>query len=62
MPEYLFSRSLAGATHEDLIRGIDVASQGTLYARFFHLYPERNVCLSRWLASWMKKGTFYLFV
>ncbi|XP_075215639.1 uncharacterized protein LOC142321443 [Lycorma delicatula] len=56
VPEYLFSRSLAGATHHDLIRGIEVASQGSLYARFFHMYPERNVCLSTWLSSWMKKG------
>lgn len=56
LPEYLFSRSNAGATHVDIIRGLKGASHGILYARFFHMYPQRNVSLTRWLSYWMKKG------
>lgn len=56
LPEYLFSRSNAGASHTDIIRGLKGASHGILYARFFHMYPQRNVSLTRWLSYWMKKG------
>lgn len=56
LPEYLFSRSNAGATHTDIIRGLKGASHGILYARFFHMYPQRNVSLTRWLSYWMNKG------
>ncbi|GLH06017.1 Uncharacterized protein GBIM_11541 [Gryllus bimaculatus] len=56
LPQYLFSRSVAGATHIDIIRGLQQASEGTLYARFFHMFPDRVVSLTRWLAYWMKKG------
>nr|CAD7603610.1 unnamed protein product [Timema genevievae] len=56
LPEYLFSRSLAGSNHVDLIRGLEVASGRLLYARFFPLYPERDVSLTNWLAYWMRKG------
>ncbi|XP_067002011.2 uncharacterized protein [Anabrus simplex] len=56
LPEYLFSRSVAGATHVDIIRGLEHASEGGLYSRFFHMYPARAISLTRWLAYWMKKG------
>lgn len=56
LPQYLFSRSVAGATHIDIIRGLQQASEGALYARFFHMFPDRVVSLTRWLAYWMKKG------
>lgn len=56
LPEYLFSRSVAGASHFDLIRGLHHASNNLIYAKFFHMYPKRNICLSSWLASWIKKG------
>ncbi|XP_049815717.1 uncharacterized protein LOC126262884 [Schistocerca nitens] len=56
LPEYLLSRSFAGATHEDLIRGVQQASDGFVYARFIHMYPNRVSSLTKWLASWMRKG------
>ncbi|GFG30302.1 hypothetical protein Cfor_01534 [Coptotermes formosanus] len=56
LPEYLLSRSVAGATHVDIIRGLELASEGSLYGRFFCMYPDRVVPLTRWLAYWMKKG------
>lgn len=56
LPTYLFSRAAAGAAHKDLIRGLDIASEGAVYSRFFHMYPERVFSLSRWLAHWIKEG------
>jgi len=60
LPEYLFSRSVAGATHVDIVRGLELASEGSLYGRFFCMYPDRVVSLTQWLAYWMKKGKFTL--
>ncbi|PNF41400.1 hypothetical protein B7P43_G14429 [Cryptotermes secundus] len=62
LPEYLFSRSVAGASHVDIIRGLELASEGCLYGRFFCMYPDRVVSLTRWLSYWMKKGMFTLRV
>ncbi|XP_048406006.1 uncharacterized protein LOC125461362 isoform X1 [Stegostoma tigrinum] len=56
LAEYLISRSVAGATHQQLIEGAEKASEGRVIGRFFSFYPERNVDLTAWLASWMKKG------
>lgn len=56
LPEYLFSRSVAGASHVDIIRGLELASEGSLYGRFFCMYPDRVISLTRWLSYWMKKG------
>ena len=56
LPTYLFSRSAAGAAHNDLMRGLTFASDGAVYSRFFHMYPERDFTLSRWLAHWIKEG------
>lgn len=56
LTEYLLSRSVAGSTHLDLINGLSVLSEGQIYARFFHLYPERLVNLNEWLQFWISHG------
>ncbi|KAG7239320.1 hypothetical protein INR49_029285 [Caranx melampygus] len=56
LPDYLLSRSEAGATHAQLIAGAEEASDGKVTGRFFHLHPRRQVKLVPWLASWIKKG------
>ncbi|XP_054915678.1 uncharacterized protein LOC129379106 [Poeciliopsis prolifica] len=56
LPDYLLSRSEAGATHAQLIRGAREASGGKAVGRFFHLHPRRSVRLVPWLARWIKKG------
>lgn len=54
--QYLKSRSVAGSTHKDIIQGLNKISNGQVYARFFHMYPERYINLSQWLSYWIKKG------
>ncbi|KAA8579481.1 hypothetical protein FQN60_006574 [Etheostoma spectabile] len=56
LPDYLLSRSEAGATHAQLIRGAEEASKGKVVGRFFHLHPRRLVRLVPWLARWIQKG------
>lgn len=56
LPDYLLSRSEAGATHAQLIRGAEEASNGKVLGRFFHLHPHRLVRLVPWLAGWIRKG------
>lgn len=56
LPRYLQSRSLAGATHKDIERGIHLATNGALGTKFFAFYPERKVSLSHWLHHWMSRG------
>ncbi|XP_028256352.1 uncharacterized protein LOC114432501 [Parambassis ranga] len=56
LPDYLLSRSEAGATHAQLIQGAEQASNGEVIGRFFHLYPRRQVKLVPWLAHWIQKG------
>jgi len=56
IPDYLFSRSCAGTTAEDLMAGVEKLSQGTVGGRFFHFWPPRKVKLLQWLAYWMSKG------
>lgn len=56
--DYLFSRSVAGTTHQDLIEGVTALSHGAIQAKFFHMFPKRAVQLSRWLAEWITKGKF----
>lgn len=58
LPTYLLSRAAAGAAHNDLIRGLSIASHGAVYSRFFHMYPARDFSLSRWLAHWIKEGMY----
>lgn len=56
LPDYLLSRSQAGATHTQLIRGAQEASEGKVAGCFFHLHPRRRVGLVPWLARWIRKG------
>jgi len=56
IPEYLFSRSVAGTSHQDLIDSMTTLTDGEIYSRFFSFYPERQVSLSHWLAHWLGKG------
>lgn len=56
LPNYLHSRSKAGATHQQLIDGADQASRGRVMGRFFSLYPRRRVKLVPWLARWILRG------
>ncbi|AWO96035.1 Hypothetical protein SMAX5B_006844 [Scophthalmus maximus] len=56
LPDYLLSRSEAGATHAQLIAGAEEASKGKVIGRFFHLHPSRQVKLVPWLAHWIQKG------
>ncbi|XP_043946031.1 uncharacterized protein LOC122816985 isoform X2 [Protopterus annectens] len=57
LPQYLMSRSVAGATHEQLICGAENASNGKVAGFFFSFYPERDIDLQTWLAKWIQKGT-----
>lgn len=56
LPDYLHSRSQAGATHSQLIEGAEQASDGRVMGRFFHLHPRRRVRLVPWLARWIRRG------
>ncbi|KAK9523804.1 hypothetical protein VZT92_017695 [Zoarces viviparus] len=56
LPDYLLSRSEAGATHSQLIQGAQEASEGKVAGRFFHFHPRRRVRLIPWLARWIRKG------
>ncbi|XP_033212345.1 uncharacterized protein LOC117169944 [Belonocnema kinseyi] len=56
LPRYLKSRSLAGATHRDIERGIHLATNGAAVTKFFAFYPERKVSLSHWLHYWITRG------
>lgn len=56
LPDYLHSRSMAGATHLQLISGADQASGGRVMGRFFGLYPRRRVKLVPWLGRWILRG------
>ena len=54
--EYLFSRSVAGTTHQDLIDSMNDITEGQIKGRFFDFYPERHVSLVHWLAKWIRRG------
>ncbi|XP_011168070.1 uncharacterized protein LOC105201663 isoform X2 [Solenopsis invicta] len=56
LPRYLVSRSVAGATHKDIARGISLSTNGAAITKFFAFYPERKVSLSHWLHYWISKG------
>ncbi|CAL8290921.1 unnamed protein product [Lota lota] len=56
LPDYLLSRSEAGATHAQLIAGVSELSDGRVAGRFFHLHPRRRVRLGPWLAGWIRRG------
>ena len=57
LPDYLLSRSSAGATHRDLVAALE--SHYPVRCRFFHMYPRRAFepsSLSHWLADWIGRG------
>ncbi|XP_011052818.1 PREDICTED: uncharacterized protein LOC105145132 isoform X1 [Acromyrmex echinatior] len=56
LPRYLVSRSVAGATHKDIARGITLSTHGAVVTKFFAFYPERKVSLSHWLHYWISRG------
>ncbi|XP_067259478.1 uncharacterized protein [Chanodichthys erythropterus] len=56
LPDYLHSRSNAGATHLQLMDGAEQASGGRVTGRFFGFYPRRRVKLVPWLARWILRG------
>ena len=56
VPKYLFSRSVAGTNHRDLIDAVDRLYAGQIYARFFPMFPPRKLNLSRWLRDWINVG------
>ncbi|KAM9327670.1 uncharacterized protein KZ484_019140 [Pholidichthys leucotaenia] len=56
LPDYLLSRSEAGATHTQLIQGAQESSEGKVMGRFFHFHPRRWVRLVPWIARWIRKG------
>ncbi|XP_066517479.1 uncharacterized protein [Hoplias malabaricus] len=56
LPDYLHSRSQAGATHHQLIEGTEKASSGQVLGRFFGFHPARRVKLVPWLARWIQRG------
>ena len=56
LPQYLLSRSVAGTTHTDLIKGLNKLSQGNVIGRFFHMFPARDFDLSIWLKYWLSNG------
>ncbi|XP_060075223.1 uncharacterized protein LOC132554909 [Ylistrum balloti] len=56
IPYYLFSRSAAGTTAENLLEGVEKLTKGAIRGRFFNFYPPRKVELLKWLGYWMKKG------
>ncbi|KAL7845882.1 hypothetical protein AOLI_G00240740 [Acnodon oligacanthus] len=56
LPDYLHSRSKAGATHHQLIDGAERASGGQVLAKFFGFHPARQVKLVPWLAHWIRRG------
>lgn len=58
LPEYLFSRSVAGATHTDLISGIRKASGDLIVGRFFSVKDMSVSSFSRWIVQWICKGRF----
>ena len=53
---YLQSRSRAGCTADDLVRGTTSLSGGKAIARFFATGPERPAGLCTWLGEWMVGG------
>jgi hypothetical protein len=55
---YLYSRSWAGCRADDIIEGTARLTQGrtAVTARFFHLYPRREVDVLKFLAKYLSEG------
>ena len=56
LPEYLLSRSMAGATHEDIIAGIQKLTSGGVIGCFYHMHPSPPTDLLDWLRGWIDAG------
>ena len=56
LQEYLLSRSVAGATHEDIIAGIEKLTGGRVIGRFYHMHPSPPTDLLLWLRGWIDVG------
>jgi hypothetical protein len=58
LAQYLFSRSVAGMNATELIRNIEITTDGKITGRFFAFWPPREVNLVKWLAKWIRNGIF----
>ena len=56
LSEYLLSRSVAGATHEDIITGVQKVTGGRVVGRFYHMHPSPPADLLTWLRGWIDIG------
>ena len=56
LAEYLLSRSVAGATHDDIISGVQKLTKGRVVGRFCHMHPTPPTDLSAWLRRWIERG------
>lgn len=56
LPEFLASCSKHGMTHDDILKAMEVLSNGRIGGRFFEFYPQRRVDIRYWLAGWIKRG------
>ena len=56
LAEYLLSRSVAGATHDDIIAGIQKLTRGRVIGHFCHMHPSPPKDLSSWLRGWIDKA------
>lgn len=46
----------SGMTHDDILKAMEVLSNGRIGGRFFEFYPQRRVDIRYWLAGWIKRG------
>ncbi len=56
LQDYLLSRTEAGATHEDLLRGMKVLTSGNIIGHFFHMNPTIPPNMFEWMTTWMNMG------
>ena len=56
LPEYLLSRCVAGATHEDIMEAVKKLTHHGVICRFFHMFPEVPEDLFLWLKEWIDLG------
>jgi len=56
LPQYLFSRSVAGMNAAELMENLVRVTSGTIVGRFFPFWPPTSVDVVVWLAHWMARG------
>lgn len=56
LPEYLLSRSVAGATHEDIEAAVSQFTRGEVVSKFYHMHPAPPPDLFSWLSDWIELG------